>query len=74
LEKILEVVDAARRSALQSPGGFGQLWHRRVSYTGTSFPGKAFQGFVYIEFYNSLGIMAEFPSTADAKTKPREKS
>jgi hypothetical protein len=61
LTGMLEHVATLRKAALQDPNGFGQMWPGRVAYEGVAFNDKPFQGFIYVEFFNAIGIFAEFP-------------
>lgn len=41
---------------------FLQSWDDRVSYIGNSVPDNPNAGFIFVEFYNSLGYLARFKS------------
>lgn len=62
LMSILGSISTLQQSALQDENGFGQMWEKRVSYAGNYFAGEKYQGFVYVEFFNAIGIYATFQS------------
>jgi|GEM_PF-2101950 len=67
LHSSMELVRHTLAGAVSNDTLFGQAWHGLVEYYGGKTDEKGTGGFVYIKFYDAMGIWVHFPTIAELK-------